>query len=693
MSMRGQGHVSNGPKESLDNGDDFTSWRAHHHQGYNQPMPPAAPMNDPYGYYGTPFSPYPQHAAQFPSSDHHHHHHHHHQSPGGAAWSNGDPSMTFLGGYGAQPPIGPESYPLDGMFGPSTFGGFGQPNFGYGFPGNAEFHGQWGGLSRPKPYEDVYYREQMYNPPTHNPPVGTAPPPELVNHVELERNVRHMEHSMADLSLNAAPPCVQPVATSPTLENKDRQQQRGHANQKKTTWASIASQPAKPQPKGRKGGSSSSPGLPIGTWESKSGKPGVIPPPPAPRSSTWSSRAPPPMPQEETPSPTFPIGGSATAFPPPQAAVSPNAPIPPRPATPDQLEQHQQQQHQQQHQQKQHQQQPHHPNRKTQQQSPVENRNEDVEEKYFNGPESHEARHAILDTLQSRNNYNPSEFDMSAAGARFFVIKSYSEDDIHRSIKYEIWCSTEHGNKRLDQAFRERENKGPIYLFFSVNSSGHFCGMAQMMSQVDYNSSSSVWAQDKWKGSFKVRWIYVKDVPNGKLRHIKLENNENKPVTNSRDTQEVPHDKGVLVLREMHNYKHTTSIFDDFVHYEQRQLEEEERRLSVTPLMHLQTAPPPSSSSSQPPPAHGKGRRGNADSHHNDEVGGGRNERRRREDYRDSREPRDHQNPHQQHRDHRDSYQQQPREHHNRDRDFGRNRDVNYDSRNGHNSHRVPLSR
>jgi hypothetical protein len=84
------------------------------------------------------------------------------------------------------------------------------------------------------------------------------------------------------------------------------------------------------------------------------------------------------------------------------------------------------------------------------------------------------------------------------------VIKSYSEDDIHRSIKYEIWCSTEHGNKRLEQAFREREGKGPIYLFFSVNGSGHFCGMAQMLSNVDYNSSASVWAQDKWKGQFKV---------------------------------------------------------------------------------------------------------------------------------------------------------------------------------------------
>ena len=41
---------------------------------------------------------------------------------------------------------------------------------------------------------------------------------------------------------------------------------------------------------------------------------------------------------------------------------------------------------------------------------------------------------------------------------------------------------------------------GSVYLFFSVNGSGHFCGMAEMLSGVDYNSSAGVWAQDKWRG-------------------------------------------------------------------------------------------------------------------------------------------------------------------------------------------------
>lgn len=197
--------------------------------------------------------------------------------------------------------------------------------------------------------------------------------------------------------------------------------------------------------------------------------------------------------------------------------------------------------------------------------------------------------HPVLESLKSINDYNPKSFDMSPKNARYFVIKSFSEDDIHRSIKYEIWCSTEHGNKRLDAAYRERNSKGPIYLLFSVNGSGHFCGMAQMLTGVDYsNTSSSVWVQDKFKGQFKVKWIYVKDVPNGQLRHIRLENNENKPVTNSRDTQEVPPEKGKQVLKTIHSYKHTTSIFDDFIHYEKRQEEEEGKKTApVIPGMNM----------------------------------------------------------------------------------------------------------
>eukprot|EP00795_Rhopilema_esculentum_P008740 gene8740-14763_t len=187
----------------------------------------------------------------------------------------------------------------------------------------------------------------------------------------------------------------------------------------------------------------------------------------------------------------------------------------------------------------------------------------------------------LLRDLWTRNNFNPKELNLDFKNARYFIIKSYSEDDIFRSIKYSIWTSTEHGNRRLNEAFKEqsKNGNGPIYMLFSVNGSGHFCGVAQMMSFVDIHVETGVWVQDKWKGRFDVKWIYVKDVPNNLLRPIRLENNENKPITNSRDTQEVPPEKGKHVINIVHSYKAQTSIFDDFSHYEQRQ--EEDAKLRV----------------------------------------------------------------------------------------------------------------
>jgi hypothetical protein len=99
--------------------------------------------------------------------------------------------------------------------------------------------------------------------------------------------------------------------------------------------------------------------------------------------------------------------------------------------------------------------------------------------------------------------------------------------------------------------------------------------MAEMMSPIDYEHQTDVWhMSNKWQGKFEVKWIYVKDVPNQQFRNIRLENNENKPVTNSRDTQEIPYEKGKLMLKTLHMYRHKTSIFDDFQYYESKQAEE-----------------------------------------------------------------------------------------------------------------------
>ncbi|XP_052874262.1 YTH domain-containing protein ECT3-like isoform X3 [Gossypium arboreum] len=177
--------------------------------------------------------------------------------------------------------------------------------------------------------------------------------------------------------------------------------------------------------------------------------------------------------------------------------------------------------------------------------------------------------------------YNKEDFPGSYLDAKFFVIKSYSEDDVHKSIKYNVWASTPNGNRKLDAAFCEAKEKPdgcPIFLLFSVNTSGQFVGLAEMVGAVDFNKTVEYWQQDKWTGCFPVKWHIVKDVPNTSLRHVTLKNNENKPVTNSRDTQEVNFEQGMQILKIFKDHSNKTCILDDFEFYEARQKMIQERK-------------------------------------------------------------------------------------------------------------------
>ncbi|XP_020595990.1 uncharacterized protein LOC110035991 isoform X2 [Phalaenopsis equestris] len=199
----------------------------------------------------------------------------------------------------------------------------------------------------------------------------------------------------------------------------------------------------------------------------------------------------------------------------------------------------------------------------------------------------------------NREQYNRADFSDMYSEAKFFVIKSYSEDDIHRSIKYNVWASTPNGNKKLDAAYKEAKEKGvecPVFLFFSVNTSGQFVGVAEMVGPVDFDKTVDYWQQDKWNGCFDVKWHIVNDVPNNILKHITIESNDNKPVTNSRDTQEVKLEQGVQMLKIFKEHVSKTSILDDFSFYESRQKMMQERRSRqqqlVRPMVEVKPANP-----------------------------------------------------------------------------------------------------
>uniref|UniRef100_A0A2P2JRB1 YTH domain-containing family protein n=1 Tax=Rhizophora mucronata TaxID=61149 RepID=A0A2P2JRB1_RHIMU len=192
-----------------------------------------------------------------------------------------------------------------------------------------------------------------------------------------------------------------------------------------------------------------------------------------------------------------------------------------------------------------------------------------------------EIKHIKSNAKVHNESYNQPDFVTEYKDAKFFIIKSYSEDNVHKSIKYGVWASTPNGNRKLDTAYcqaKEKQESCPVFLFFSVNASAQFCGVAEMIGPVDFDKNVDFWQQDKWSGQFPVKWHIIKDVPNSQFRHIVLENNDNKPVTNSRDTQEVKVEQGIEMLNIFKNYETDMSILDDFEFYEDRQKAMQERK-------------------------------------------------------------------------------------------------------------------
>ena len=158
---------------------------------------------------------------------------------------------------------------------------------------------------------------------------------------------------------------------------------------------------------------------------------------------------------------------------------------------------------------------------------------------------------------------------------QFFVIKSFTEEDVHKSIKYNVWSSSKNGNITLSNAYNLSKSKnGFVFLFFSCNGSGRFVGVAKMKSECDENKKFDYWTQDnKWPGLFEVEWIFIKDVPFKEFRNIiiTMKDGELKPVSNSRDTQEIPFEQAKIMMEIIDNYQNKNTILEHFEFYDMRQ--------------------------------------------------------------------------------------------------------------------------
>ena len=173
------------------------------------------------------------------------------------------------------------------------------------------------------------------------------------------------------------------------------------------------------------------------------------------------------------------------------------------------------------------------------------------------------------------NQKNAKLIESINSNCKFFVIKSFSEEDVHKSIKYNVWSSSKDGNLTLSNAFRiTEENKGNVYLFFSCNGSGRYAGIARMKTPCDETKTFGLWTQDgKWPGLFDVEWLFIKDVPFKEFKNIiiTMKDGEVKPISNARDTQEIPFEQAKIMIQKITEYQNTNTILEHFEFYDMRQ--------------------------------------------------------------------------------------------------------------------------
>ncbi|KAJ8124518.1 hypothetical protein O1611_g9122 [Lasiodiplodia mahajangana] len=112
----------------------------------------------------------------------------------------------------------------------------------------------------------------------------------------------------------------------------------------------------------------------------------------------------------------------------------------------------------------------------------------------------------------------PSLQGFSLETNKYFVLRSDNPIDIETSVAHNVWTSSSRVNKILDKAWKK--TNGRVILFFSVIGSQRFCGIAQMTSGMDWETTDEHWLEDSWRGRFTLRWLCLTELPFAGVRHV-----------------------------------------------------------------------------------------------------------------------------------------------------------------------------
>lgn len=213
---------------------------------------------------------------------------------------------------------------------------------------------------------------------------------------------------------------------------------------------------------------------------------------------------------------------------------------------------------------------------------------------------------ATLSQLETKFGLTPQSLATIPARARFLVMKSFYEDDVHKAVKFSMWSSTPQGNEKLQKLYEEAQEEAkslsrdgtgvdatgkslvPVYLLYSVNKSKGFTGIAEMTGPVDFDAKVDYWMpredgsgrSDRWRGAFPIRWITIKDVPNTQFQDLVFQGTAtHRPIIFSRDATEVPYAEACQFVRRFTNFCAPSTLLQDMEFYD-REFENDDSSVS-----------------------------------------------------------------------------------------------------------------
>eukprot|EP00917_Polyrhabdina_sp_WS-2016_P023791 GHVP01051465.1.p2 GENE.GHVP01051465.1~~GHVP01051465.1.p2 ORF type:complete len:311 (-),score=57.95 GHVP01051465.1:78-1010(-) len=128
---------------------------------------------------------------------------------------------------------------------------------------------------------------------------------------------------------------------------------------------------------------------------------------------------------------------------------------------------------------------------------------------------------------------------------KYFLIKSYSNENIGKSLQWNVWATCFRNEKKLDEAYN---NSPHVILVFSVNGSSRFSGYASMKSRPGQSKvTERIFCGpdgSPFPGKmFDLYWVRQD------CDHITNSLNEYKPVKIGRDGQELSSDAGKALCK------------------------------------------------------------------------------------------------------------------------------------------------